>query len=275
MGTTQRIGGGVKKDPNWGNLSNSVTSIAKVIESINNLDADLSNNKDEGREEEVSTLYEKLENRKDENIKKSISRLIQIGGGIKNISSGKSNKVGRAGLKVSSKLTSFFVSVNSIGIQGALNEIGFGSLEGKTTTDVIRFLTDFCCDSDVGMDEAAAKTALCEVLKTLSEEVEGDINRLEQSMQSYVDSNLLSNILCTFFGKYIYEYLWERLEERLRQIRGQEISRATFDSINKEIQGRVILLNSNRPLSRVNWGGNEGQKEIENIFETILKIEGE
>ncbi len=281
MGTTQRIGNGVKKDPNWGNLTTSVTSAAKAIEGLNKLDSEEKNSpqKDNPISKEDALRHvkqiNKLDSRKNAHIKTSIERLVKIGGGSKNISSGKSNKIGRAGLKASSKLVSFFINVGNEGLQEALNKIGFGSLEGKSTEDIIDFLNDFCCDSDTGMDEAAAKSALCEVTKSLSEEVKGNVDSLEELMKTFVDTDSLSNLLCTFFGKYIYEYLWERLEERLRQIRGGQVSKATFDSIKKEIQGRVTLLNSNRPISKINWSGNEGKSEIEHIFETILKIEGE
>lgn len=281
MGTTQRIGNGVKKDPNWGNLSTSVTSAAKAIEGLNKLDSDEknSNQEDKPTSKEDSLRYAKqigkLGSRRDAHIKTSLERLVLIGGGSKNISSGRSNKIGRAGLKASSKLVSFFINVGNEGLKEALNKIGFGSLEGKSTNDIIDFLNDFFCDSNVGMDEAAAKSALCEVTKNLSEEADGDVESLEKLMKSFIDTDSLSSLLCTFFGIYIYEYLWERLEERLHQIRGEEVSKATFDNIRKEIQGRVTLLNSTRSLSRINWSGNEGQLEIEHIFETILKLEGE
>ena len=271
MGTTQRIGSGVKKDPNWGNISTSVTSAAKAIEEISKLEP-ISSTTDNPN---LESQHKKLIHRRDSHINSSFERLVKLGGGSKKISSGGSNKIGRAGLKSSSKLASFFAGVSNFGLERTLNQIGFGSLVGKNIRDVTDFLLDYCCDSNIGMDEAAAKTALCEVLKILSIEADGDINKLEDLMKSYVDSNLLSNLLCDFFGTYIYEYLWERLEERLREIRGAEISKATFDSIRKEIKGRVLLLNSNRPIVKIDWAGNEGKLEIEKIFETILKIEGE
>lgn len=170
---------------------------------------------------------------------------------------------------------SFFTSVNSLGIETALKEIGFDNLQGKTTKEIIDYLTEYCSETSIGMDEIASKSALCEVFKELTEQINDDIDNLEELMKSYVDTNQLGNILCVFFGKYIYEYLWERLSERLKQIRGEEVSKETFISINNEIQERVKLLNSNRPLSKINWIGDDGKNEIEKIFESILKIEGE
>jgi hypothetical protein len=267
MGTTQRIGSGVKNQPNWGNLTVSLTSTAKAVEELEQIEDD------EVQNEKVTQRIIKLEKRKEGHVKASVNRLVKIGGGSKNISSGKSKTFGRSGIKSSSNLISFFDAVNTSGIKEALNQIGFGTIEGKKTQDVIDYLYVYCSSSSVGMDEAAANSAMFETLKNLEREVDENIESLEQLMKSYIDENKLSNILCSFFGKYIYEYLWERLEERIRQARGKEVSKLTFDSIQKEIQGRVELLNTNRPLQIINWGGNDGVMEIEKIFEAILKIE--
>ena len=147
MGTTQRIGNGVKNEPNWGNLSSSVTGIAKAIEKQNKIESDESNknedvldqdeniasdNLDEQRESKIS----KLEKRKNKHLKTTFQRFISIGGGIKKISSGNSKKVGRAGLNISSKLSSFFTNVGSLGLNEALRQIGFDSFDGKNIQEV-------------------------------------------------------------------------------------------------------------------------------------------
>lgn len=267
MGTTQRIGSGVKNQPNWGNLTVSVTSAAKATEELEKIE------NDDVLNIKVAQRIIKLEKRKEDHVKASVNRLIKIGGGSKNISSGNSKTFGRAGLKSSSNLISFFNSVNIYGIKDTLDKVGFGSIEGKKTQDVIDFLTIYCSSSSIGMDEAAANSAMYETLKVLESEIDDNVGSLEQLMKLYINEDKLSSMLCSFFGKYIYEYLWERLEERIRQVRGNEVSKSTFDSIRKEIQGRVELLNSNRPLQQINWNGSDGKNEIEKIFESILKIE--
>jgi hypothetical protein len=266
MGTTQRIGNG----PNWGSISTAVTSIANTINNLNDLENDTKSN---DKINDISKREKKLEKRKDKHIKSVLERLIKISGGSKAISSGKSNTIGRAGIKASNKMAGFFYSVSSKGLKEALNEIGFSDIEEKKVSDILSFLLDYFSDETIGMDEAAAKSAIYEVIKELESEVDGEIDSLESLMKSYVESTKLSEILCTFFGKYIYEFLWERFEERLRQKKGEDVTRETFISIQNEIKSRVILLNSNRELSKINWSAAEGRIEIEKIFEAIIKIE--
>lgn len=277
MGTTQRIGSGVKNEPNWRGLNSAVTGIAKAIEEKEKLEQEEKNNPPKN-EEEIETLKQKLyklDYRRENNAKKSFERLVKVGGGSKNISSGKSNKFGRAGLKSSSNLISFFTSVAFNGLDKTLIDKGFGSIVGKSLKEVLDFITEYTCESNIGMDEAAAKVAMLEVLKIIESEINNDINSLEKLMKEYVDSEKLSNLLCTFFGKYIYEFLFERLDDRLSQMKGTSISKSTFESIKLEINGRVDLLNSERTISKINWSGQEGKAEIEKIFEAIIKIEGE
>lgn len=277
MGTTQRIGSGVKNEPNWRGLNSAITGIAKAIEEIEKLEEEEKNNPPKNKEEieKLKLRLDKLDYRRDNNAKKTFERLVRLGGGSKKISLGKSNKFGRAGLKSSAKLVSFFSSVAVNGLDNALTEIGFGSKVGKSLKEVLDFITEYSCESNIGMDEAAAKVAMIEVLKMIELEINNDIDSIEDMMKEYVDSEKLSTLLCTFFGKYIYEFLFERLDDKLSQMKGTAISKSTFESIKSEINGRVDLLNSERAISKIDWAGNEGKTEIEKIFEAIIKIEGE
>jgi len=269
MGTTQRI------NPNWGSLSVAVTSIAKAEKEIAQLEVLDEGDGVQDENIDIEAQLRKLKKRRDNHLKSVVDRLVGIGGGSRAIASGRSAKVGRAGVRSASRLASFFSRSSSIGIEGALAEIGFATLIGKSLQDVLDYIINYCCDSDVGMDEAAAKTAMNEILKKFSQEANGEIDLLNNMMREAANGNALGNLLCDFFGIYIYEFLWERLEERLRQIRGKEVAKSTFESIKREIDGRVRLLNESRPVAQIDWAGNEGQIEIERIFTAIIQIEGE
>ncbi|WP_018343952.1 hypothetical protein [Cytophaga aurantiaca] len=273
MGTTQRISSGVKNEPNWGSLTSSTTSAAKTIENIQEKE----NEKESGTPEQIekqAKQYANLIKRRDNHIKAIFDRLVRIGGGSKNISSGKSSAIGRAGLRSSKKMATFFSSAGVNGFESALKEIGFDSLTGKTVQNVIDYLITYCTkDAAVGMDETAANKAICEVLRSIEVNANDDLTNLNSLFSGFADDKMLSDILCNFFGVYIFEYLSERLEERISQIRGEAISKETFDLIKKDIMGRVARLNENRIISNVDWAGEEGKNEIEKIFDSIIKIE--
>jgi hypothetical protein len=253
MGTTQRILPGVPGQPNWGDLNKSVTNIAKTVEK-------------EAKE------YRKLIDRRNYHLKATFKNLVKTGGGSKSISSGKSSSIGKAGLKSSSKLVRFFSNVGSGGLQYALTDLGFGSLAGKNIKDVIDFLLVYCSDTNTGMDETAANKASCEVLKEIAEQSSNNLDAFEKLLKEYVEGKGLADLLCNFWGYYIFEHLSQRFQEKITQQRSEAVSSETFKIIKDDILGRIKVLNENRPVTKIDWKGAEGKKEIESIFESIIKI---
>lgn len=104
MGTTQRISPGVPNQPNWGNLNKSVTNIAKTVEKEAAIEQE-EQDKPEGKTpEQFEREYQKIILRRDHHLKSAFKSLVKTGGGAKNISRGKSNSIGQAGLKSSGKI---------------------------------------------------------------------------------------------------------------------------------------------------------------------------
>jgi hypothetical protein len=295
MGTTQRIGTGVKNEPNWGDLNTSITSIAKAVEEIlkdekkKEQKAELDEKtkqkeSDEKKVEEKEKLakdtaskdaktYKRLVDRRDVHVKSVFDRLVKIGGGSKSISSGQSKVMGRAGLKSAGKLVSFISDVQQKGWDETLKSIVIGNVAGKTVEEVLDHLKIYCGDSSVGMDEIAANNALCEVLKELGEEAGDNYDDFKSLIESYTEDNKLYDLMTRYFGYYIFEYLSERLEEKISQTRGEDVSSETFKQIKEYIMGRVYRVNKQRSVSEIDWHGNEGKNEIEKIFESVIKIE--
>ncbi len=270
MGTTQRIVPGVTGEPNWGDLSRSITEVAKTIEKESELDERVSITTEEIKKDEK--LYKKLIDRRDKHLKAVFKNLIRTGGGSKNVSGGNSKSLGRAGRKSAGKIASFFYGVSQNGLQKALDTIGFGSLTGKSVQDIIDFLLVYTSDTNTGMDETAASKASCEVFDEIANQTGNDIEAFENLLKEAVDSNGLENILCRFWGLYIFEHLSQRFAEKLEQQKGSEINKETFKIIKDDIIGRIEVLNEHRSVKTIDWNGDEGSKEIDKIFESIIKI---
>ncbi len=61
-------------------------------------------------------------------------------------------------------------------------------------------------------------------------------------------------------------------EEKIKQQKGVEISKETFKVIKEDILGQVKVLNTQRPVEKIDWKGNEGKREEEKIFDSVIKI---
>ena len=270
MGTTQRIIPGVTGEPNWGALSRSITSLAKTVERETEIEKEDGKTLEEIKKKDKQ--YKKLINRRDKHINAAFKNLIRTGGGSKKVSSGKSKSLGRAGRNSARKIVSFFSGVSQNGLQKELDKIGFGSLTGKSVQDIINHLLVYTSGTNTGMDETAASKASCEVFEELAAQTGNDIEEFEKLLQESVDSNGLENILCRFWGLYIFEHLSQRFAEKIEQQKGTEISKETFKIIKDDIIGRIEVLNKHRPIKEIDWNGNEGFKEIDKIFESIINI---
>lgn len=266
MGTTQRLVPGVTGEPNWGDLSRSITSIAKTVEKEAEVDETVGEIKNV--EKQVKILFA----RRNKHLKKAFKKLIETGGGSKKVSGGKSKSIGRAGRKSAGRIAGFFSGVSQNGLQKELDKIGFGSLVGKSVQDIIDYLLVYTSDSNTGMDETAASKSSCEVFEEIAEQTGNDVEEFERLLKESVDGNGLENILCRFWGLYIFEHLSQRFEEKIEQKKGTKISKETFKIIKDDIIGRVEVLNKDRPVKKIDWSGGEGSAEIDKIFESIINI---
>jgi hypothetical protein len=71
---------------------------------------------------------------------------------------------------------------------------------------------------------------------------------------------------------YIFEHLSQRFEEKVKQQKGVEIGKETFKIIKEDILGQVEILNTQRPVVSIDWKGEEGIREQEKIFDSVIKI---
>src|SRR5690606_21167026 len=267
MGTTQRMTPGVSGEPNWGQLNKSITIIDKTVEK----EKQVENNESTSAEDAAKQLT-RIEGRRNSHLKFAFNNLVRTGGGRSKISSGKSSSIGKAGRKSAGKIASFFTGVGSNDLQQTLIDIGFGSLQGKTFQEILDYLLVFCSDSNEGMDETAANNASCEIMKELAELAGNDLNKFEQLVKEYVEGKGFADLLCKFWGLYIFEHLSQRFEEKVKQQKGAEIGKETFKIIKADIIGQVKVLNTQRPVAKIDWKGNAGKKEIEKIFDSVIKI---
>jgi len=282
MGTTQRINPGVANQPNWGDLSNSITHIAGTVEQERKLEdeEDIEREKEKDKKIENQTLtsidpakrYAKIKNRRGEHIRSAFKNLVKTGGGRQSITSGNSSSIGKAGLKSASRIAGLLSGVGTNGIEKTLTDLGFGSFTGKSFKDVIDFLLIYCSESNQGMDETAANKASCEIMKEIEVQSENDLNKFQEIVKELVDGKGLADTLCKFWGLYIFEHLSQRFEEKIQQQKGEDISKETFKIIKNDILGRVKVLNTKREVSKIDWKTQDGKKEIEKIFDSIIKI---
>ena len=248
-------------------MNKSITNISKTVEKEKELD----NNQNITPQDEAAK-YKRISDRRSVHLKAAFNNLVKTGGGRAKIISGKSSSIGKAGRKTAGKITSFFLGIGSNGIQQTLVDIGFGLLQGKCFHEVLDYLLVFCSDSNEGMDETAANNASCEIMKELAALAGNDLDKFELLVKEYVEGKGLADLLCKFWGLYIFDHLSQRFEEKIKQQKGVKIGKETFKIIKDDILGQVKVLNTHRPVAKIDWKRNAGKEEIERIFDSVIKI---
>jgi hypothetical protein len=281
MGTTQRISPGVPGEPNWGGLNRAITQIAKTVEKEEEGDFDALEDQGEQEteqgqqltpeQEKLANEYRQIVSRRQNHLKSAFKNLVSTGGGKRAIVKGQSKSIGKAGIRSAGRMMDFFTAVRNNGLEGALSNVGF-DVAGKSVQEVINFLQSYSSDSSTGMDETAASKASCEVLNELARQSGNDLNTFEELLSGLSQGNEPADLFCRFWGYYIFEHLSQRFQEKVTQQKGEEISSETFRVIKEDILGQVAHLNENRNVTQIDWQGQEGRKEIERIFESIINI---
>lgn len=282
MGTTQRIVPGVTGEPNWDNLSSSLTSLASTVEKEQEAEEEVE--KAEERKIKIPTeinkkaleaarkARKKLGTRHEKHFYSAIRHLVSTGGGKSKVTKGNSRSFGHSGLSMARSISFFFGSIGTTSLQKTLSDAGFGTIKGKSLQNIIDFLLIYFTDPGSGMDECAANMALCQMMEQLTEGVK-NIAELEKKLNATAaDDNQVIEWICRFYGLYIFEHLSQRFQEKITQLKGAEISKATFDIIREDILEQVKDMHKSKDLKDIDWKGMAGGNLEEKIFLSIIEI---
>lgn len=281
MGTTQRLIPGVTGEPNWPNLSNAITAIVNTVEKEKELEKQAEKAEESQKDtpsegnkkiiENISRQQAKLSARKNAHYKSALKNLVKTGGGRKSVTSGKSASLGRAGVRTSGRIYRFVTTVYSDGLEKALKSIGLENIKGKSVEEIIDYLLMYFSDTSSGMDDVAANMASCQVIEMIAADAK-TADELEANVKELIDGNSLTDVLCRFYGLYLFEHLAQRFQEKISQVKGEELSKETFNMIKEDILGQVKMINADKAVAAIDWKGKEGSDIQEKIFDSIIQL---
>lgn len=243
MGTSKSYIASIKGQPQWGQLSGSMTT---------NCNGD-----------RLTT----------DNLNKIISRYVNVIGGSQTAGRGNSKIAGRAGLRTARNLGAFINAFTSAGnsITSAFQEIGLGDITGKTVDEVINALIEHCSGPASTIDDVAAKAASQKLLEEISAQAT-TIEQFEANLQQSVTHETSQDILIRYFGYYIFEHLSVMFYEKLVVDKGKSNCSNLFKQIKDFILEKLKTISKTNPLNNINWKGEVAERLIKNIQEDVLKI---
>ncbi|MFW5872113.1 MAG: hypothetical protein ACOCUT_03315 [bacterium] len=239
MGTSKAYDG-IKGNPNWSNLSDSVTRAC-----------------------ETGPISPNSLNRVTSNFAKLL-------GGSKYGGRGRSKIGGRAGIRTAKKLGGFLSDVKSKGFRTALSGIGFVVTDTTKANDAINYLLEYCAGVAALLDDAAAKAAEKQLLEELGSDAK-TLEEFEKNFEEKVDEYGIEELLIRFYSYYIFEHLSIDFYEKLIEDKGRRATSNFYTQLKNYLFEKLKNVSRRRDLSKINWPGKEGDELVKNILEDTLK----
>lgn len=243
MGTSKSYKATVQGQPQWGELSSSVTR---------NCDGS-----------DITA----------DNILRILGNYVNVIGGANVSGNGRSRIAGKSGIKTSKKIGGFigdFISFNG-SLGEALTQTGLTDLTGKSVEDIINHLIEYCSGPASTIDDRAAKEASRKLLEEIASGAD-TIEELQDNLQNKVETESLENLIVKYFGYYILEHLSIMFYEKLVKEKGKTECSNLFRQIEGYILDRMDDMNKTNPLNDINWGSNAADRIIKNIQVDVLTV---
>ena len=172
---------------------------------------------------------------------------------------------------VARKIGGFFSSVANVGFRKAFEDVGLGSLEGKTLSEIAHSLLDHLGGPSNTLDEADARTALCDLMDEILNDADSPED-VEKAMETRAHGEALANLIQRFFGYYIYEQFCRDFYGQLVANIGNEEAEESIDKIRDYICEALKDEIGDRDMSQINWSGDQGERIIGEILDETLEV---
>lgn len=289
MGTSHRHTPTVVGEPNWGQASAAVTSIAGTEEKLDDIENELegvnpTDGDEEGQDEErqqpvqvnppahIAKRQRQLEGQIRRNYHRAVRNLVRAAGGRAKVSSGGSRAIGHAGVVIAGGLVSAINEIVKNGLSDWLNRRGVATLEGKSCQDVLDLIRDYISAGVAGLDNTAANEALECVMEEIGEKIGDDIDAFDAVMAGILASDDLKDMLDRFFGMYIFSHLSQDFKEKLEFEKGTKVMNETMNEIKDLILDDIHRNHGGRDTASIDWGTEEGKAFIQQEFDRIIYI---
>lgn len=247
MGTSKSYTSSLKGQPQWGQLSSSMTR---------------------------NCVGGKVPQKSLSGILSNYSGVVQ---GSKRSGSGGNYRIGTSAVKAAQGLGGFFNSISSDGegrdLQAVLTEYGLDDLSGKTVSEVVNFLLEKINGVSSTKDDSAAKEASRKILEEFADRAKS-IDDLEENLKKKLENESVEEILIKYYGYYIHEDLSRMFYEKLVKEKGKTNCNGLFREIKDYIMSRLARLNKEGKLKKIDFSSDKWKNLIKDMHDRVIKIFG-
>lgn len=176
----------------------------------------------------------------------------------------------KAAQKIAGNLAGFLSSVDSLGFQEALRQVGLESFVGKPVKEIVFSLLDYFGGPASTINDVDARKGLSDLMDELFGDAETE--EVEQIMETVSQREELGNVLLKFFGYYLYEQFCRVFYERLVAGVGETRAEEFLDEIRDHICSVLKNETLNQDISKIDWSGEQGKVITDNILQETLEV---
>lgn len=179
--------------------------------------------------------------------------------------------VNRAG----AKLGGFLTGVHDSGLDRALQDVGLGSLVGKTADEVIEGIADYLAGDGSQLDDELVRDAFAEFRAEFWGQFE-TYDELSRALSQRTKLEGVQGSLEKFFGHVIFSKFKRDFSEKIQQLAsGMRGVTKKLREIRSFMNERLKVLTHGKDIGRIQWNGAEGQQLIEQIHASVWRVFGE
>jgi len=163
------------------------------------------------------------------------------------------------------RFAGFLSSLSSGGVDGAVRQLGLGSLAGRPAHDVLAAITNALAPQGATLADAASRQAIAETLAALWDArgvTEGGLDRLQSMTPDDIRAAITESVSAHIFYQWVLE-LGRAIERRAVSTNEavtmeREMRQYIRDTLKLDLARTDVLL--------VDWRGQQGRQIVEKVF---------
>jgi hypothetical protein len=175
----------------------------------------------------------------------------------------------RSAQRVGQNLGRFFSTVATGGVAAAAQELGIASLEGKSTREIARTLTDALGGPAATTNDTDARNALARLMNELLKDIPA--NQVPERLEQVARGPEFASMMYRFFGYYIFEQFNRIFYARLQRLSQSSAAQFLKNGLHC-IQWMLRNRTGDTDIRQVRWSGAEGAKFVADIMENTFRI---
>lgn len=165
--------------------------------------------------------------------------------------------------RVVSGLGGFGRTVQSEGLDQALDSLGLDELRGRPAAEVIARIAEHLCEGEDSLQHEILVDALKDaLLEAAALQEDGNYEDLESALQAFLDANGIEGLIQAFLSHYVFDQVWQAVqthcESKGTAAASDALGVAVGQSCRSHVDGLIGEMKQAGRFNTIDWFGRGG-----------------